>query len=616
VAAYTITNTLPTEAEASLGLTLLNSGKNATLDGLQEVAGGLLAVSGDRVLAYFDAGRLAPLRLARRADGIGVTGKLPGGKSVRLAVYLPAWPVKPADYYAALSDASQWAGQVERYWKGQLAGAMQIDIPEPLLANVIRASQVHCLLATRNEDRGRYVAPWIASTTYGPLESESQAVIRGMDMCGHADLARCGLEFFLQRYNAQGFLTTGYTMVGTGEHLWTLAEHQDRCGDRAWLRKVAPDLARACKWIVAQRAKTKKLDVRGEKVPEYGLMPPGVTADWGRYAHCFFNDAQYCHGLETMAQELATIGHPGAPLLLADAKQYRQDLLRAYRWTQARCPVVLLSNGTWAPNQPGMLEVFGNIEEMIPADEDGNRAWCYGVEIGPHHLAANRLLDPNSAEVACMMDYLEDHQFLRTGLFDYPEERNRKDVFNFGGFSKVQPYYARNAEIYAARDNVKPFIRSYFNALSSLLNEETLSLWEHFHNGGAWNKTHETGWFLCQTATMFAMERGNELWLAPMITSRWLEDGKRVEVRNAPTRFGKVSYSITSWAASGHIDAEIQPPTRQPPTRLVIRVRHPDGKPMRAVAVNGKPHRDFDPAKECVTLPPGKERIIVRIDYY
>ena len=64
-----------------------------------------------------------------------------------------------------------------------------------------------------------------------------------------------------------------------------------------------------------------------------------------------------------------------------------------------------------------------------------------------------------------MMDYLEDHQFLRSGWFDYPEERNRKDVFNLGGFSKVQPYYSRNAEIYALRDDVKPFLRSYFNAV-------------------------------------------------------------------------------------------------------------------------------------------------------
>jgi len=54
-----------------------------------------------------------------------------------------------------------------------------------------------------------------------------------MDMTGCDDFARRGLEFFLKRYNDQGFLTTGYTLVGTGENLWTIAEYQARCGNRS-----------------------------------------------------------------------------------------------------------------------------------------------------------------------------------------------------------------------------------------------------------------------------------------------------------------------------------------------------------------------------------------------
>ena len=116
-------------------------------------------------------------------------------------------------------------------------------------------------------------------------------------------------------------------MVGTGEHLWTLAEHCERTQDEAWLKTIAPEVG-VCQWIVAQRAKTKRVDSRGQPVPEYGLFPPGVTADWNRYAYRFFNDAQYCAGLNSAAQMLAQAGHPDAPRLLEDAKQYREDLLR------------------------------------------------------------------------------------------------------------------------------------------------------------------------------------------------------------------------------------------------------------------------------------------------
>ena len=155
-------------------------------------------------------------------------------------------------------------------------------------------------------------------------------------------------------------------------------------------------------------------------------------------------------------------------------------------------PVVPLADGTWVPNHPGLLNCFGNVEEEIPG-EDAGRTACYSIDIGSHHLAANRLLDPRSDAAGWMADYLEDRQFLRSGWGDYPEQENRGDVFCLGGFSKVQPYYCRIAEVYAMRDDAKPFLRSYFNALASLLNLENLSLWEHFHNGGAWNKTHETG---------------------------------------------------------------------------------------------------------------------------
>ena len=315
-----------------------------------------------------------------------------------------------------------------------------------------------------------------------------------------------------------------------------------------------------------------------------------------------------------MSQQLAAIGHPDAPALQKEAKQYEKDLLRAYRWTRARSPVVPLSNGTWVPNHPAMFEVFGNVEEMVPAHEDGSRAWIYSVEIGSHHLVANGLIDPFSEEASYIMDYLEDHQFLRSGS-DYPEARNRTDVFNYGGFGKCQPYYARNAEICALRDDVKPFLRSYFNALSTLLCSEDLSLWEHFRGWGAWNKTHETGWFLCQTAMMFVMERDGELWLAPMVTNRWLEDGKKIEVLGAPTPFGKVSYSIISSVDDGHIDAVITPPTRKSPQKIVLRLRHPEGKPIKAVQVNGRPHEDFDPEKECIHIPASKDTITVRAIY-
>jgi hypothetical protein len=214
-----------------------------------------------------------------------------------------------------------------------------------------------------------------------------------------------------------------------------------------------------------------------------------------------------------------------------------------------------------------------------------------------------------------MIDYLEDVQFLRSGWGDYPAERNRTDVFCFGGTAKLQPYYCRIAELHALRDDVKPFIRSYFNTIPMMVGREHLSLWEHLANRGAWNKTHETGWFLCQSRIVFVDDRGEELWLAPFVTSHWMKDGMKVSIRNAPTRFGNVSYTITSKVADGAIEAVVDLPKDCTAKKVVLRLRHPDGKPIRSVTVQGQPSTDFDPKKETISFTPTGERVTIRADY-
>jgi hypothetical protein len=613
VAEFTIDNPQASPAAASVRLAFLADTDKREPAELEMTDDRIIVRRNAKLLAVVDLANAAPLEPAIDAAGVSLTGTLPAGAHARCVVYIPAWDMTPEEH-SRLRHARELRQATVAYWNRIIAPAMQVRIPDELLANVIRASQVHCLIAARNEDDGRRVAPWIASMSYGPLESEANSIILGMDLMGHHDFAQRSLDFFIARYDPAGFLTTGYTLVGTGWHLWTLAEHYRLTHDTDWMRAVAPDVTRVCQWIARQREKTKKLDAHGDKMPEYGLVPPGVVADWNVFAYRFFLEGHYYAGLHDAAQALADIRSADARALLASAREFRDDILRAYHYTQARSPVVLLRNGTRVPASPGMLYCFGPIADFYPG-EDGARSWAGDVEIGAQHLVPLGVLDPNSKDVAWMTDYLEDYWFLQSGMGDYPSAENEKDWFNRGGFAKVQPYYGRITDVYAARDDVKPFIRSYFNAVPSLLNTENLSFWEHFHNQGAWNKTHETGWFLEQTRTMLVMERGDELWLAPFATNSWMNDGMVVEVRNAPTRFGPVSYRITSSARKGLIEAVVDPPARANPAAIVIRLRHPDGKPMQSVTVNGRRHTDFDPKTEIIRLKPGPGPITIRGRY-
>ena len=613
VVEYAIRNTNSSATNVNLGLSFLAHSRSNRAALLTNGPRGFVVRDGSRSLALVDTNDCVPLEARVGGGTLTLAGALPAGAVAQVVVYLPGHEVK-APELALLPGPNRLRALTEEYWRTVLAPAMQIETPEPRLNEIIRSSRVRCLIAGRNEGGGRRIAPWIAAMSYGPLESEAHSVIRGMDFLGHEDFARRGLEFFIQRYNTNGFLTTGYTTFGTAWHLWTLGEHFRLTQDTNWLRRIAPEITRVGQWIVRQIAKTRRLDPYGERLPESGLMPPGVLADWNAFAYHFCMNGYSHAALCEIGAALGEISEPEGARFTQAAAELKANIQRAYEWTQARSPALALGNGTWIPHYPSQVHSPGKLDDFFPG-QDAGRSWGYDVEIGAHQLVPTGVFPPFDREVTRILDHMEDVQFLESGWFDYPSATNHQDWFNLGGFSKIQPYYCRNAEIYAQRDDVKPFVRSYFNTLAAMLNPEVLTFWEHFHHSGAWDKTHETGFFLHQTRTMLVAERGEELWLAPLITSNWLKDGQVVAVTSAPTRFGKVSYRIQSRVAQGAIDATIDCPARRPPQAVVLRLRHPAAKPIRAVTVNGRPHTGFDPVGSTVRLSAATGRMVVRAEY-
>jgi hypothetical protein len=621
VSEFTVTNTLAQPAEASLALSFLADSRQQKGASLTRCPGGYRAADEAGNFALIGTDTITLLHASVNGSDLKLNGTLPPHASVSFVVRLPA----PGNVVSALPDLVQLRAETEAYWNAVLAPAMHVQTPDALLNDVIRSSQVRCLIAARNEAGGARIAPWIAAMSYGPLESEANSVIRGMDFMGHEEFARRGLDFFIHGYNTNGFLTTGYTTFGTAWHLWTLGEHYQLYRDTNWLRQVAPEVERVAEWIVRQTEKTKRA-----AAPEFGLMPPGVLADWNSFAYHYAMNAYYYAALREVGTALSDLAAPRnsrrvkaltensalrtSHVALTHAAELRANILRAYRWTQAQAPALPLRNGTWIPHYPSQVHSPGKLAGFFPGQDSG-RSWCYDVEIGAHQLVPAGVFDPHDREVERILDHMEDVQFLADGWFDYPAAMNEKDWFNLGGFSKVQPYYTRNCEVYALRDDVKPFVRSYFNTIAAMLNPEVLTLWEHFHHSGAWDKTHETGYFLHQTRTMLVTERGDELWLAPFTTSNWLKDGQTLSVSNAPTRFGPVSYRLESHIAQGCIRATILPPARETPSRIVLRLRHPDGSQIRSVQLNGKPHRDFDKANGIVRLKPAGQHLELQVFY-
>ncbi len=616
VAEFTIENTQSVATAASLKLTFNWDADTTAKPARLELKGRrVLVVGTNDLIGVVDLAEAGALKQEISDGALTLSGTLAAKSSARCVVYLPGWEMKPTDE-ASLTGNSTLLEQTKDYWQRVIGAGAQFDLPDPQVKNLILSSIAHCWLTARNREGGKLVEPWIAPNCYGALDSESQVITRGMDVWGQQDYATKSLEFWLGRCPA-GFFVSGYTYgPGTGQFLWTLMDHYQLTRDQAWMKSFLPQITKVCNYIAGQTEKTKRLDVQGGKMPEHGLMTPGRGADWGHWGYIFKISGHCYAGLSKSAQTLKEFDVPEAATWNQSAEQLRAEIQRAFRWTQARTPVFPLRDGTWVPGYSYEVYAPGPIGQFFP----NFSIWLYDILLGPQHLGPQGVLDPRGPETIWMTDHFEDIQFLKgwEGNTTHPDflAQRYTDPFNWGGSLKGQPYYMRHAEALAQRDEVKAFIRAYINTAVTSINKENLTIWENSWGSAAWDKTHETGNFLYQSRIMLVMERGDELWLAPFVTDQWLKDGMTVGVKNAPAFFGETSYKITSHVAQGYIEARIQPPTRHPPKAIVLRLRHPEGKPMRAVTVNGKRHRNFDAKSESVRIvPTDGATISVRADY-
>ncbi|MCR4414986.1 MAG: hypothetical protein NUV77_21415, partial [Thermoguttaceae bacterium] len=146
------------------------------------------------------------------------------------------------------------------------------------------------------------------------------------------------------------------------------------------------------------------------------------------------------------------------------------------------------------------------------------------------------------------------------------------------------------------------FIRSFLNGYAvDILPGQGYLFNEHAVHGPP-DKIYEEACFLERFRNMLVMEIGDALWLARATPRAWFEQGKKIGVHSAPTHFGPVAYQIVSDADHRQINATVEMPTRNPPKSVVLRLRHPKSAPMRAVEVNGKDWRQFNPEKETIEL--------------
>jgi hypothetical protein len=390
------------------------------------------------------------------------------------------------------------------------------------------------------------------------------------------------------------------THPATGKILFTLAERYFLTGDKEWFQKNRARMEAAADWIIRQRELYLKDVPDRQNLEVVGLQPPQMASDialgQSRWRWYLFVDGFSYQGLRRFADALLEVDAEAGKKYSAAADAYRTDILRAVEREVANSPVRPVRDGTYRSYLPSTAYLRGS-----QAGEALGEYSFIDIEQGALPLAdAFGALAPDDDRIGSHLEIIEERLNVIKG-----------DSWFFNGFAH-QCKVSYVADVYLLRDDVPCFLRHLMNNYAGFVKkgggfiegfDPRRKEYEHSTpDSKPSGDSGSNGWFVKCFRNLLVMEQDGALWLARATPRAWLEQGKKIGVKNAPTHFGPAAYEIVSDADNGRINATVELPSRKAPKEVILRFRHPKAAPIKGVTVNGKPWTEFDKAKETITL--------------
>ena len=456
---------------------------------------------------------------------------------------------------------------VGAYWRARLAEGASLEIPERRVADALRALLVQELSLTWRYSLGN---------AYEQVSfPEAIDTARVLGELGFGAVERAILVAALPAR------PTPYPSWKKGEKLLGFADRYRRLRDRATLAAVEPTLRRFLAALEGALGRNGLLareryssDV-AERV--YGL-------------HALARVWQALRAIAPVWRELGRSDLAGRAELLA--ARLEAGLRSAISRSQRRLP----DGSLFVPMRLlGGVAPYGRVTE--------SRAGSYWNLVAPYALASGLL---SREAVLGVLRYVDLHGARLLGLV-----RTAAPVLygpGAGGeVSGVNPVYGNNASRFlAALDRPDRLVLALYGQLAAGMTPHTFAAGEGTTVAPLAGALHRTTYlppnaaanasFLATLRLLLVHEREDALELAFATPRAWLAPGKRIAVRALPTRFGPVSYSLAAGARVVRVRVEV--PSRDPPPRLLLRLRLPGGGRIGTVT----PGRPVDRAAQTIDL--------------
>jgi len=620
-----------------------------------EFSDGFLAAAGGRDVrghVRLPAGAQARLETCRdgpaEVPALHVQARVGGGSESVLDLAIPFIPgLSEAErrQLAALEYAAERA-RVVAYWREATASALPFEVPEPRFNSFAKGLAARIRLSvTKDPKSGLYMVP-AASYRYQGHANEAAFQCHLLDALGHHELAARYLRTHVALQGSKPFAGS-YTgdqkgvyhgmrvdeeydySVGAppynlnhGTVLWVLAEHYFFTRDRAWLKGVAGSMKRAADWIIEQRQLTRQTLPSGERCPEYGLLPAGHLEDNDDWGHWFAVNAYASAGLTALSEALRDTGDPEAVRYEREALAYREDLRAAVRRAIEDAPVVRLRDNTWVPWVPPRphqrIRMFGplrtgyysryGLKEFPTFRLSATRELLYGALI----LFETGIFDPRERPAEWVLDDWEDNATMSETLGLHVHGWVDEEYWFSRGGMVFQPNLQNPIRTYLRRGEIQAAIRSLYNNFVSCYYPSVNVFTEEYrrwvHPSGPFFKVADEAKFVHRLRDLLVTEFQGDLWLAAGAPERWLQAGRRIVVREAPTHYGPLSYRLE--ASEDRVSASVTLPERAPYRDAWLYVRLPGGQGPGRVTVDGKAWGDVDRQARRIRLPRVRGRAI------
>lgn len=475
-------------------------------------------------------------------------------------------------------------------WQSLLDGGVKFDLPEAIVQDAWRSLIVGNYLLAEG-DRMHYSA----GNAYDHLyEAECGDALRSLLLFGQqADARRMLGPLLAFQRQATRFHVAGHKLQLLAFYYW-----QTR--DAAYLREHEAD------WTPAVELVSGNLQANG-------LLPAdNYAGDIKQQVISLSSNANCWRGLRDLAAVLDDLGeHQRAEKLHAVAAGFRAAILDAVAKSEhheAEPPFIPISLlGEEPPHDPLTATRIGSYYDLM----------------APYVLGSG-IFGSGSQRETWMIEYLRRHGGLAMGMIRSTPHQGEFD--NQPGVNVL--YGLRYMLALLRRDDVPHALAGFYGQLAQGMTRDTFIGGEgsRFFHGDRFGRSFYLPPNSASNATFLTVlrylmiqdwdidddGRPETLRLLYGVPARWLADGSNIQLRDAPTAFGKLSLDVRSRLKEGEVTVTIEVPASAI-EKLIVRLPLPPGWRVNSVESSPTTVVTAKGGDWLLTPPAGRHEISFRV---